>query len=86
MLDKAFNNRNLEGLIFHSDQGWQYQHNSYQSRLKEKGIKIALGSDSKNAPLILGRLEISGYFDTIVDGSQVSKAKPDPEVFIRAAG
>lgn len=53
--------------------------------LKEKGIKIALGSASKNAPLILERLEISGYFDTIVDGSQVSKAKPDPEVFIRAA-
>ena len=42
MLDKAFNNRNLEGLIFHSDQGWQYQHNSYQSRLKEKGIKQSM--------------------------------------------
>lgn len=54
-------------------------------KLKEKGIKIALGSASKNAPLILERLEISKYFDTIVDGTHVSKAKPDPEVFVRAA-
>ena len=33
MLNKAFDGRNLEGLIFHSDQGWQYQHQSYQQRL-----------------------------------------------------
>ena len=40
MLNKAFDkNNNLEGLIFHSDQGWQYQHQSYQQRLKNKGIK-----------------------------------------------
>lgn len=39
MLDEAFKkNPNLEGLIFHSDMGWQYQHNHYQERLKEKGI------------------------------------------------
>lgn len=38
MLDKAFDNKNLEGLIFHSDQGWQYQHQSYQQRLKNHGI------------------------------------------------
>ena len=39
MLNKAFDkNNNLDGLIFHSDQGWQYQHQSYQQRLKNKGI------------------------------------------------
>ena len=38
MLNKAFNNKNLNGLIFHSDQGWQYQHQSYQQRLKNNGI------------------------------------------------
>ena len=39
MLDEAFiKYPNLKGLIFHSDQGWQYQHNYYQDRLKEKGI------------------------------------------------
>lgn len=42
MLNKAFNNRDLEGLIFHSDQGWQYQHNSYQQRLKNKGIRQSM--------------------------------------------
>ena len=39
MLDEAFiKYHDLEGLIFHSDMGWQYQHNYYQQRLKEKGI------------------------------------------------
>ena len=39
MLNKAFNkNNNLDGLIFHSDQGWQYQMRQYQQKLKEKGI------------------------------------------------
>ena len=39
MLDKAFkDNSNLNNLIFHSDQGWQYQHNFYTKRLEEKNI------------------------------------------------
>lgn len=38
MLNKGFEDKNLEGLIFHSDQGWQYQHQSYQQRLKNHGI------------------------------------------------
>ena len=43
MLNKAFDkNKDLEGLIFHSDQGWQYQHQSYQQRLKNKGIKQSM--------------------------------------------
>ncbi len=42
MLNKAFYNRNLEGLIFHSDQGWQYQHKSYQQRLLNQGIKQSM--------------------------------------------
>ena len=42
MLNKAFDGKNLEGLIFHSDQGWQYQHQSYQQRLKNKGIKQSM--------------------------------------------
>ena len=43
MLTKAFDrNINLDGLIFHSDQGWQYQHISYQQRLKDKGIKQSM--------------------------------------------
>ena len=50
---------------------------------KEKGYRCALGSASKNSSLILGRLGISDYFDAIVDGTKVSRAKPDPEVFTR---
>lgn len=55
------------------------------SQLKERGIKIGLGSSSKNALLIVDRLGIRDYFDAIVDGSILTKSKPSPEVFIRAA-
>ena len=49
------------------------------------GIKIALGSASKNSPLILDRLGITELFDAVVDGTRVSRAKPDPEVFVTGA-
>lgn len=52
---------------------------------RAKGYKIALGSASKNAPLILQRLGITELFVVLVDGTKVSKAKPDPEVFLRGA-
>lgn len=55
---------------------------SYLQFLKQIGISVALGSASKNAPLILRKLNITQYFDAIIDGNCVSKAKPDPEVFI----
>jgi beta-phosphoglucomutase len=53
--------------------------------LRLRGIKIALASASKNAPIILEKLNIEELFDAIVDGNSVSKAKPDPEVFLKAA-
>ena len=52
---------------------------------KEQDIKIALGSASKNAMTILERLKITNYFDAIISGNEVSKAKPDPEVFLKGA-
>ncbi len=55
------------------------------SELKNAGIKVALGSASKNTPLILERVGIEKLFDAVADGNIVSKAKPDPEVFIKAA-
>lgn len=55
------------------------------NQLRANGIKIALGSASKNAMTILTQLKMEEYFDVIVDGNQVSKAKPDPEVFIKGA-
>ncbi|WP_224485184.1 beta-phosphoglucomutase [Robertkochia aurantiaca] len=53
--------------------------------LKAKGYPIALGSASKNAPRILKKTGMYEMFDAIVDGNSVSKAKPDPEVFLVAA-
>lgn len=52
---------------------------------REAGIKTALGSASKNAPRILKALHIESLFDSVIDGNKVSKAKPDPEVFIKGA-
>ena len=52
---------------------------------KSKGIKIALGSSSRNAPLILDKLGITALFDAIVDGNVVSESKPNPKVFLTAA-
>ena len=53
--------------------------------LKDKNQLIALGSASKNARPILEKTGILPLFDAIVDGNDVSNAKPDPEVFLRAA-
>ncbi|WP_391572869.1 beta-phosphoglucomutase [Cohnella sp.] len=54
----------------------------YLHKLRARGIKIALGSASKNAAFILDRVGIARLFDAIVDGTKVSRAKPDPEVFV----
>ena len=53
--------------------------------LKNNNRQIALGSASKNAATILERVGLREDFKTLVDGNSVSKAKPDPEVFLKAA-
>lgn len=53
--------------------------------LREKGLKIAIGSSSKNAKLILKRLGIDTWFHAISDGNGIKNAKPDPEIFLKAA-
>ena len=68
MLNKAFDDKQLEGLIFHSDQGWQYQHNSYQTRLKEKGIKQSMsrkGNSMDNGMMenFFGLLKTEMFYD-----------------------
>ncbi|ANS76729.1 beta-phosphoglucomutase [Paenibacillus yonginensis] len=52
---------------------------------RANGIRTALGSASKNAPLILANTGLAPYFDAIVDGTLTSRAKPDPEVFLLGA-
>lgn len=49
------------------------------------GLKIALGSASKNSGMILEKTGLTDHFDAVIDGNKVSKAKPDPEVFLKGA-
>lgn len=53
--------------------------------LKNANIRIAIGSASKNTPMILERVGIQEMFDAVADGNNITKAKPDPEVFLKAA-
>ncbi|MCL2662865.1 MAG: beta-phosphoglucomutase [Oscillospiraceae bacterium] len=53
--------------------------------VQKNGIKMAIGSSSKNAKLILDRIGITDRFDAIADGNHITHSKPDPEVFLLAA-
>ena len=57
----------------------------FLDELHNGGILIALGSASKNAMSILDKIKIAHKFDAVIDGNKVSKAKPDPEVFLKGA-
>ncbi|QHQ60268.1 beta-phosphoglucomutase [Anaerocolumna sedimenticola] len=59
--------------------------NEFLNDARKKGYKIALGSASKNAGVILSRLMLTDTFDAIIDGTKVNTAKPDPEVFLLGA-
>lgn len=53
--------------------------------LKADNIKIAIGSSSKNTPMILEKIGLKYYFDAVADGREIKNSKPDPEVFLLAA-
>ena len=53
--------------------------------LRGKGLKLAIGSSSKNTPFILGQIGLGNYFDAVSDGNNITRSKPDPEVFVKAA-
>ena len=53
--------------------------------LRSGGYKLAIGSSSKNTKLILSRIGLGDFFDAISDGTNISRSKPDPEVFLKAA-
>lgn len=55
------------------------------NELKENGIKIAIGSSSKNTPIILNQIGLDSYFDAVSDGNNITHSKPNPEVFLKAA-
>ncbi len=58
---------------------------SLLKELKEKNIKVAIGSSSRNSPTILAQIGLGAYFDATADGNDIKKSKPDPEVFLLAA-
>lgn len=53
--------------------------------LRAAGLKLAIGSSSKNTKFILDRLGLDGFFDAISDGTNITRSKPDPQVFTMAA-
>ncbi|WP_458121409.1 beta-phosphoglucomutase [Paenibacillus sp. Z6-24] len=53
--------------------------------LKKRGVKIAIGSSSKNTPTILKQIGLADAFDAVADGNDITRSKPDPEVFLLAA-
>lgn len=53
--------------------------------LRGRGYKLAVGSSSKNAPFILKQIDLVSYFDAVADGNDITRSKPDPEVFLKAA-
>ena len=53
--------------------------------LRALGLKLAIGSSSKNTPFILGQIGLGDYFDAVSDGNNITRSKPDPEVFVKAA-
>ena len=58
---------------------------NFLDELLDLKIKVALGSASKNAQTILNQIHMTHYFEVIMDGTKITKAKPDPEVFVQAA-
>ena len=52
------------------------------SYLKERGVKVAIGSSSKNTPIILRQIGLENAFDAVADGNAITHSKPDPEVFV----
>ena len=53
--------------------------------LRERGCLLAIGSSSKNTKHILRQIGLDGFFDAVSDGTNISRSKPDPEVFLCAA-
>ena len=55
------------------------------NELRRRGYKLAIGSSSKNTKKILKQIGLNGFFDAVSDGTNITKSKPDPEVFLKAA-
>lgn len=54
-------------------------------RIRKSGMRMAIGSSSKNTPYILDRIGLEEFFDAVSDGNNITRSKPDPEVFLKGA-
>lgn len=68
-----------------SDKDLSYEVKNTLDVLRDAGLLLAIGSSSKNAKFILEQLGIGNFFDAISDGNNITKSKPDPDVFLKAA-
>ena len=55
-------------------------------QLRNRGCLLAIGSSGKNTRKILDKIGLGNYFDAVCDGNEITHSKPDPEVFLKAAG
>lgn len=55
------------------------------AELRRRGYRLAIGSSSRNTKFILERIGLGGFFDAVADGTDITRSKPDPEVFLVAA-
>ena len=75
--------RNLLGQMSEKDLSAEVKNSL--DELRRRGYVLAIGSSSKNAKFILERIGLGDYFDAVSDGTNISRSKPDPEVFLKAA-
>ncbi len=57
----------------------------FLAELRRRGVKVAIGSSSRNSPTILQKIGLDRAFDATADGNDITRSKPDPEVFLLAA-
>ncbi len=58
---------------------------AFMEALRTRGVKLAIGSSSRNSPMILSKIGLEDFFDATADGNDITRSKPDPEVFLIAA-
>lgn len=68
-----------------SPEDLSYDVKSTLNNLRSRGYLMAIGSSSKNTKHILKQIGLEGFFDAVSDGTNISRSKPDPEVFLCAA-
>ena len=75
----------MDGTLLTSDKKMPEDFARVLHALREKGVRVAIGSSSKNTPFILGRIGLGDFFEAVADGNCITHSKPHPEVFLKAA-